>query len=945
MSSIYAFSTPITHAQEITTEQKAQVFLNNVLGIDTTKYTTTATEFPQEQYLGVVPQKNIQVNLQSKTTNIQMLCTFTNGSLRLINVLENSGTPTIRKTTELLDKAKTFLYNYQSSTHDAIYGNFASMLTDIDASKNTTIVLGTVRLNTELSADSATFRWTYTYNGIEAPVKCMALSYSDGFLKYFVDNWNLYTIGSTSINLSEKEAVADGLSSAKTFSWSIGSGTNTSIIRDFNATQAMLWETIFSNSASEDTARNHDPLTLYPTRHLWVSLDNFYPGNVYGIDVFYWADTKDLYFMRERSTTIDPQQLNATTTVAEKTDSDLISSALITVPALGCFAFFASFFWLIRRNVFRPKVLKIGSLLLCALLILCMVFLPIPRVSAAEGKTVVWGSRSSGAYDEDLGATWRKTSSELTAQNQIASTIDYLFSTYGGYDTTDNNQGPNSQKVDILADIEDGQQNYPFTAVVDFDHGVGNNFPYSYSPWHYMIEDDTGTYVTNHYTNGPPNAPENGVHDYEIFAKTGSWTSESKVYFAYISTCMSANLTYLTEENTQPDGLEFGMPFAWTHRLAEWLYTYGFNTETYMSLFGYSQPDLGHYCYIGFPAGSAGLSQHEIQDGYPQYSYGEFVEAFFYYALQYDCSVRDALDEASLMLFERVFWQTQLYQSFDAIWPMWNPEYGWHVDPENIGHGSTLAVYGNGYMHLRAPELTVYSNVPADVYVDGQYRGVTNDTFKISQGFHTVYVYSATNILHYFAGYGDLQNPVPIGYILSGGSYMLTANFYNNPPPTYTLTVSADTGGTTDPSPGTYGPMTPQFVTLTAVPDEQNGYDFYCWTDSNGNFYSDQAQISVPLSANYDLVAHFRRGLGVQAFLWPDSSMPVDVDIDYSYAGTTDFTVDLSPGTHVITVPPLWNNYPLWFMLLDGEPIYSQYEFEFTFSGGYHTLQIFYVTG
>ena len=42
-----------------------------------------------------------------------------------------------------------------------------------------------------------TCKWMYTVNGVDAPSKCVALGYEHGFLKYFIDTWDLYKIGST----------------------------------------------------------------------------------------------------------------------------------------------------------------------------------------------------------------------------------------------------------------------------------------------------------------------------------------------------------------------------------------------------------------------------------------------------------------------------------------------------------------------------------------------------------------------------------------------------------------------------------------------------------------------------------------------------------------------------------------------------------------------------
>jgi predicted PurR-regulated permease PerM len=702
MSSVYTLLIPSAYAQPLTTQQQGQAILNDVVGVDLTKYNTTSEQFPQTSYLGIVPQVNVQYTLQSNENNLKFLYTFQNGSLQIIHVLENGGTPLLKavsdtSTTSSRSMAKEFLNNYQAYTGDSFYGHLESMLNLVNTSANSTIIEGNIQLDVTPTDSSTTFRWTYTYNGIQAPVKCVVLSYSNGFLKYFIDNWNLYTIGNNDINLSEKDAINNGIANAKTFSWTVGSDDNTYVVTDFNVTQAMIWETTFSNSLSTDTARDHNPLILYPMFDVWVSLDKFYPGNVYGIEVFYWADTKQLYYMQERSSVLDPSidLTSPQSTINPNVQSSTVNNMPFSLFAISAFCAIAITPFAMRisktKNRAQPKISKMSGLLLCVLLLLCILMLPVSSVTAINRNAIVWGSRSSGAYDAGLGATWRKTSTELSEQSSLAANIASMFSSYGGYISAHNYQGANSVKYQILGNISSAQSNYLFTAVIDFDHGVGNQYPSSY--FHYMFEDDIGTRLGGPYPGTP--APSNGVYDYEVYANTGGSNQQSKVYFAYISTCMSSNITY---QGLQADGLRVGMPYAWTHRNPLWIYTQGFTTQYDMSLFGYSQPDGGSYCYIGFSMGSPGLAQTGVESGYTQTKYSSFVAEFFAYALMYQYTVKDALDQASLMCFTRSFGQTDLYTGFTAIWPMyWSGS--WH-DTSYGTNADTMTVYGNGNMYL-----------------------------------------------------------------------------------------------------------------------------------------------------------------------------------------------------------------------------------------------------
>src|SRR3989304_7154606 len=221
ISSAYATLVPNVHAAEITVQQKGLTILNDVIGLDVEKYDTGSKKGPQDSYLGVVPKENVRYTLESTGSKIDALYTFTNGKLRMIHVLESEGTPRLtksatkpvqlgNKTVQVIDvpeTAKVFLNDYQRYSGNSFYGDLASMLEHVDAKENLTKTSGNVKLEMTDSGGSTTFKWTYTFNGIDAPSKCVALGYKDGFLKYFIDNWDLYKIGSTTVNLSEQEAV------------------------------------------------------------------------------------------------------------------------------------------------------------------------------------------------------------------------------------------------------------------------------------------------------------------------------------------------------------------------------------------------------------------------------------------------------------------------------------------------------------------------------------------------------------------------------------------------------------------------------------------------------------------------------------------------------------------------------------------------------------------
>jgi hypothetical protein len=247
ISSAYAALIPNVHAAEATIQQEGLSVTDNVIGVDLTKYATVSEDYRQDLYLDVLPQENLRYTLETGGSKLDFYYTFVNGKLQKIHVLEVQGTPQMQKAISAnpLDMSKDFLSEYQDYTKNALYGELRSTLNAIDANKNVTTIYGNTKLVVTVQDNSATFRWTYTFNGIEAPDKCVALHYEDGFLSYFIDNWELYKIGSTNVNLSEQAAIDIAMTEAKAFTWATVSDNKTFVGLKYNVTNAMVWKTVF----------------------------------------------------------------------------------------------------------------------------------------------------------------------------------------------------------------------------------------------------------------------------------------------------------------------------------------------------------------------------------------------------------------------------------------------------------------------------------------------------------------------------------------------------------------------------------------------------------------------------------------------------------------------------------------------------------------------------
>ena len=863
LSSAYAVIAPNTNAEITTNTAVAQglTVINQVAGVDLAKYNATLTLDATGSYLDVLPTENVRYTLSGKGSRIDMLDTFVNGSLLMIDVLENSGSPNMTTpAANVVGEAKDFLLNYQSYSANSFYSQLASTLDQADATKNSTTTSGNVMFNITVTSgnsntlrNSITFTWSYTSNGINAPFKCVSLSYENGFLKVFIDTWNLYPVGSNTVNLSEQQADNIAMKYAKTYSWTVGSGNETHVINNFNVTKPMVKYLVFCEAGNVSNARNSYSLTLYPMWRIGVGLDKYYPGNVYGIYVDVWADTGQVRDVQEVFSTLPPPA-SEVATIAEssintRTSADIAQlnsfpAAWIILTACAILAMGAIPVWLRTKkkplySLSSPKLRKVGGAVLCFLIgsvILVALVSAMPTVNASS-YAGAWADTADGSSGYDY-----HTSTEIYNQGMICEAIADWYSTYG-YDA-DNWWGFTYQSA-FLSTIDSKDQDNSISSVstVFFDHGVGATpLPSPYNDeWHYMLCDSTGISSGN-------------IYDYQIFDST----STVKNYFNYISACMSASLAIPNGysgnygANQGGSGNPIGMPYAWTHE-----YTTSNPPAGYMSLNGYTNPDSGAYCYIGFPTGSASLSQ-TLAYWWPSTTYYDFVYNFFYYALVGQLTVNQALDAASYICWTPNYFGSCPLMGFTAIWPLnTNP-------PSNsIQSGCSMVVYGNGNIHLSPNDPhcvsppSISSNIalaptPGLIDTSYQFTASSNDPY----GSHN---------LQYTFNWGDGSDDTVTGW---------TAN--NQP-----IQESHSWG-----SAGVYA------VTVTAESDDG------VW--SNPSYYT----INICQPVYYWLTMH--------AYDAYSGQLSPNVYVDGNYVGTAPLSIQVQGGYHTIGLDdPTWD--PWWY--------------------------------
>jgi len=635
---------------DLTAPEKTLTILKDVVGLDTATYSTNLDTHTQDLYFEVLPQENVKYILESDEGKLEVICTFVNEKLRSMITYTDGSPRMTQPATNTLEMAKDFIDKYQTISSTSHYETMRSMLDNLEANKNVTKTSENVKLEVTSNTSYTSFRWTYTINGAEASVKCVAMRFEKGFLKYFVDTWNLYTIGSTDINLSEEEAINIAMDRAKNFSWNVSMGGDKPpvTVTEFKIVGVSKTTLDIGNYISKKDARGGNPLTLYPGWNIKLYFDKLYLGNVYGLDVGIWADTgevndiRTMFSMGDYLPNVNPaDNEDAIGQSDNEVDADRLPIAWIVLPISIVITLGATKVYFRQKKRISPELhnmpksnsLKLGGVLLCLIFLLTTFSMATPTVKADTYGMTLYGS-TAGMVDDE----------ESAAMEVIEHMEDY-FEDYAGYTCFDY-YGSNTQKEYVLGNASVMEQSYDHVAM--FHHGHGG----MYSIRRDYFDDDWDYYNPSE---------DDEIWDYQVYPQT--W--RSKHFFVFIWTCRQGDTI---GGYYGPVGV-FGMPYCWHHAVTS------------------------GDCFIGFTGASMPLIQESVHYSYDEYT--DWVISFIYHGTYNHYTIAQALNQASIDHYGVYYYETELYQGYDNAWHEFD---GW---PINGTYGSgAMRIYGNLGIHL-----------------------------------------------------------------------------------------------------------------------------------------------------------------------------------------------------------------------------------------------------
>ena len=269
------------------TTDKTLSFLQQVTQIDTAHYQATllSNNVNQRPDLGGVLEQTVMYSLTSSDSKIDVYFRVRNNELSWYQIVILEGSPVYSQSQpySALDAAESLLGRLATYENASYLGNMTSLLSLASNSmQNMQVTEGNVKLNVTVSGGATQILMMYTENGVDFSPKCLSLTFVNNDLTNFIDDWYLFTVGSTTVNISGDKAVELARNALNGYSWTADGQTVSNFV-----VKSQPVSIVFHPNTK-------NALALYPQWTVTFYLDKVYPGNVNSITVELWADTGEI---------------------------------------------------------------------------------------------------------------------------------------------------------------------------------------------------------------------------------------------------------------------------------------------------------------------------------------------------------------------------------------------------------------------------------------------------------------------------------------------------------------------------------------------------------------------------------------------------------------------------------------------------------------------------
>jgi len=266
---------------------EAKTVIQDVLQIDTSKYQVTLTSdtVRVRTDLDGIVEEIMEYSLLNAASQFDLTLRFRDGHFSLFQITQLEGYPsfpldyTAPQQTDVVQACRGLLERYEAAFNDSYMGQVNALMASAN-DLTTNQAVGNTNLQISSYNGGADITLMYTANGTNFQAKSLSLVYNNYALTQFSDDWFLYTVGNTQVNIGQAQAEQIAMNAVKTYSYSVN-GTRVS---NFQVLSSPVTAELYPRPRTED-------LTLYPYWYVTLHLAKTYPGRVNEIGVGVWADT------------------------------------------------------------------------------------------------------------------------------------------------------------------------------------------------------------------------------------------------------------------------------------------------------------------------------------------------------------------------------------------------------------------------------------------------------------------------------------------------------------------------------------------------------------------------------------------------------------------------------------------------------------------------------
>lgn len=315
---------------ESTTQQKALAFMEDVIKLDIDKYNVTLivhnVDYPADLSSLGLDREDLTYALESEESKLNVGFIFTNGILTWCKLYVLNGVPmyTQKPSENVIDAAKVLLEQYQTKKDKTYVQQMRDMLDSIDEPKNMETISDNIRFTATIEECQTRLGWSYTSDGIDFLSKRVSIRFDDGTFVLFKDNWGIYDVGTTSVKISEEEAINVAREQAENYKLEVYKDEENHLEIDFNLSDKHV--------NVELLTLTRDSSLLYPFWDIVVYFDRVY-NTYYAIQVGIWADTGEVVYCNALSGLGGTLLDNSTVQTINATTSELETSPSASAPA------------------------------------------------------------------------------------------------------------------------------------------------------------------------------------------------------------------------------------------------------------------------------------------------------------------------------------------------------------------------------------------------------------------------------------------------------------------------------------------------------------------------------------------------------------------------------------------------------------------------------------